>query len=264
MRAVVPAPRLPRDRSGRSGIPPLRGLLPLVIVLLIWVLVGKQKSAYFAPPGQWISGLETLWAHDVLLKRTGQTLETWVEAMVVATILGTAIGVLIGRSRFWDRTLGPFLEFCRVLPAAAIVPLAVLIAGYTIRMQLAVVVLGAIWPVLLNVRSSARSIRPQVIDVGRSLGLKRSAVIRKVIFPSVIPGILTGVRISAPSTLVLVLLVEILTQVGGLGALMITAEQNFDSAQLYGLVCVAGVIGLLASWGVSYVSRRAERYWVRR
>lgn len=262
MRTVAQAPR--RRRPDQGGIPPLRGLLPLLIILVIWELVGSRKSAYFAPPSQWISGLDVLWGHSVLLQRTWQTFYTWVEAVALATLLGTAIGMLIGRSRFWDRTFGPFLEFCRVLPAAAVVPLAVLIAGYTIRMQLAVVVLGAVWPVLLGVRNSARSIRPQLIDVGRSLGLKRPELIRKVIFPSVVPGILTGVRIAAPSTLVLVLLVEILTQVGGLGALMITAEQNFDSAQLYGLVCVTGVMGLIASWGVSAWSRRAERYWVRR
>lgn len=244
----------------QSGIPPLRGLLPLFIVLVIWELAGNSHSAYYAPPGRWIPGLRPLWPGP-LLRGIGETALTWVEALVLATVIGTVLGMMIGRSRFFDRTLGPFLEFCRVMPTAAIVPIVVLIAGYTVRMQLAVVVFGAIWPVLLGVRSYAQRIRPQLIDVSATMRLSRADKIRKVIFPSVIPGVLGGVRVSAPITLVIVLLVEILTQVGGLGALMGVAQQNYDSAQLYGLVCIVGIMGLLAGWGVSYLSRRAERYW---
>lgn len=253
-----------RRRRGRetdtSGIPPLRGLLPLFILLVIWELAGDNQSAYYAPPGRWIPGLSPLWPGS-LLNGIGQTALTWVEALALATVLGTVLGMMIGRNRFCDRLLGPFLEFCRVMPASAIVPIVVLIAGYTIRMQLAVVVLGAIWPVLLGVRSSAQRIRPQLLDVGRSMHMSRGETVRKIIFPSVVPGILDGIRISAPITLVIVLLVEILTQIGGLGALMGTAQQNYNSAQLYGLVCVVGIMGLLAGWGVSYLSRRAGRYW---
>jgi ABC-type nitrate/sulfonate/bicarbonate transport system permease component len=251
-------------RSGQeintSGIPPLRGLLPLFILLVIWGLVGNSHSAYYAPPGRWIPGLQPLWPGS-LLSGIGQTALTWIEALVLATVLGTVLGMMIGRSRFCDRLLGPFLEFCRVMPTSAIVPIVVLIAGYTIRMQLGVVVLGAIWPVLLGVRSSAQRIRPQLIDVGRSMHMSRGETVRKIIFPSVVPGILEGIRISAPITLVIVLLVEILTQIGGLGALMSIAQQNYNSAQLYGLVCIIGIMGLLAGWGVSYLSRRAELFW---
>jgi ABC-type nitrate/sulfonate/bicarbonate transport system permease component len=250
-----------RERtSDQSGIPPLRGLLPLFILLVIWQLVGNSHSAYYAPPGRWIPGIAPLWP-GTLLSGIGETALTWIEALVLATVLGTVLGILIGRNKFCDRLLGPFLEFCRVMPSSAIVPIVVLIAGYTIRMQLAVVVLGAIWPVLLGVRSSAQRIRPQLVDVGRSMHLSRWETVRKIIFPSVVPGILGGIRISAPITLVIVLLVEILTQIGGLGALMSIAQQNYDSAQLYGLVCIIGIMGLIAGWGVSYFSRRAERYW---
>lgn len=248
----------------RTGIPPLRGLLPLLIVLVIWELVGNTKSAYFEPPRLWFNALKLLSLNDKLLNASVETLTTWLEGLALATLLGILVGVIIGRSHFWDRTFGPFLEFCRVLPAAAIVPLAALIAGYTIRMQLAVVVFSAVWPVLLAVRSSAQSISRQLLDLGKSMRLGRFGALRKLVLPSVVPGVLTGIRISAPMTLVIVLLVEILTQVGGVGALMITAEDNFASAQLYGLICITGAIGLIASWGVSYLSRRAERYWSRK
>lgn len=140
------------------------------------------------------------------------------------------------------------------------VPIVVLLAGDTARMQLFVVVFGGIWPVLLEVRAAAQRLRPQLLDVGRSLRLSRSEVIRKLVFPSILPGILVGIRIAAPILLVLTFLVEILTSIGGLGALMIVAQQDFQSGELYGLVAIGGILGLLASWGIGELDRLAQRY----
>jgi ABC-type nitrate/sulfonate/bicarbonate transport system permease component len=243
------------------GRPPLRGLLPLVVLLVIWqVVMAGKTSVYFAAPSTWVSGLRKLLPGGQLLDAIGATVYIWLLAMVIAAVLGSALGVLIGRSRAWDETLGPVLEFCRVLPGAAVVPIVVLLAGYSAKMQLVVVVFGGVWPVLLEVRTSAQRLRPQLLDVGRSLRLTRWEVVRKLVFPSILPGILIGVRIAAPILLVLTFLVEILTSVGGLGALMIVAEQTFQSGELYGLVAIGGILGLVASWGIGELDRLAQHY----
>jgi ABC-type nitrate/sulfonate/bicarbonate transport system permease component len=250
---------VPAQRS--HGRPPVRGLLPLVVLLVVWqVVMAGKTSVYFSPPSTWVSGLRKLLPGGQLWHAIGQTVEIWLLAMVIAAVLGSALGVLIGRWRACDQTLGPFLEFCRVLPGAAVVPIVVLLAGYTARMQLFVVVFGGIWPVLLEVRAAAQRLRPQLLDVGRSLRLSRSEVIRKLVFPSILPGILVGIRIAAPILLVLTFLVEILTSIGGLGALMIVAQQDFQSGELYGLVAIGGILGLLASWGIGELDRLAQRY----
>jgi ABC-type nitrate/sulfonate/bicarbonate transport system permease component len=236
-------------------------LLPLALALVLWQVFGNSGSVYYAPPSKWWSGIRPLWAHGVLARAIGDTLLTWVEAMLLAALVGTALGTLIGRSRVWDRMLGPFLEFLRVLPPSAIVPIVALMAGYTENMQLAVVLFGAVWPVLLSVRSSAQRIRQPTLDVGRAVRMTRLEVVRKLIFPSVVSGLIVGVRVAAPIALVVVILVEILTQVSGLGALMVVAQTNYDSAQLYGLVVIVGLIGLAAGWGVGYFANAAQRYW---
>jgi sulfonate transport system permease protein len=123
----------------------------------------------------------------------------------------------------------------------------VLFMGYTQSMELYVVVFGAIWPVLLQVRLAAREIDPLLMDVSRSLRLSRLAAFRKIVLPAVAPGAMLGVVITAPLTLVLALVVEISTQVSGIGKLLETAQQSFLAAQVFALIVIVGVIALVVN-----------------
>jgi len=201
-----------RARQKRRGVPPLRGLLFLAVLLAVWQLVQHGQSAYFPRPSLWWGAVTTLWADGQLGPAVVATLKTFILALVIATVLGSVIGALAGRVRRLDRTLGPSLEYCRVMPAAAVVPLAVLFAGYTQKMKIAVVVFAAIWPILLQVRSASRGLNPILLDIAKSMHLGRMGTVRKVLFPSLVPAILLGVRVAAPTVLIIVLLVEILTQ----------------------------------------------------
>jgi ABC-type nitrate/sulfonate/bicarbonate transport system permease component len=249
-----------RGRRG-SGVAPLRGLLPLAVLLAVWELIehGRQ-SVFFPPPSQWYTSVKQLWQGHVLLDAIAGTVETFAISLVIATAIGTVIGILIGRVRAADRLLEPLLEYLRFLPGVVLVPLVVLMAGYTESMKLYVVVFGAIWPILLQVRLSARHMDPILVDVRRSLRMSRTAAARKIFVPHVVPGILLGVKIAAPLTLVLVLVVEISTQVSGLGKLLSAAQQNFQSAQVYGIVVIVGVIALVINTLVSVVESFLLRY----
>jgi ABC-type nitrate/sulfonate/bicarbonate transport system permease component len=244
-----------------SGIVPLRGLIPLVLLLIVWEVVEHgSNSVFFPPPSQWVTQTWQLWHGGVLTRAILATLETFILSLVIASVLGTVIGVLVGRVRLLDRLLGPILEYCRFLPGVALVPLIVLLAGYTESMKLYVVIFGAIWPVLLQVRIAARDIDPIQLDVARALRLGRWASLRKIFLPSVVPGVLLGIRITAPLTLVLVLVVEISTQVSGLGQVLETSQQNFQPAQVYGLVVIVGVLAFLINIVVSLAERVLLRY----
>ncbi len=139
-------------------------------------------------------------------------------------------------------------------------PLAVLFMGYTQSMELYVVVFGAVWPVLLQVRLAAREIDPVLMDVRRALHLSRRAAFFKIVLPAVTPGIMLGVVIAAPLTLVLALVVEISTQVSGIGKLMETSQQNFLSAQVFGLIVIVGVIALVINVALAVLSGWLLRY----
>jgi ABC-type nitrate/sulfonate/bicarbonate transport system permease component len=254
-----------RTRATRPARPrrtaPLRGLLPLVALLAVWELVGAfQQSTFFPPPSQWVTQTATLAAGGALFASVGQTLVTFALSLVIATVLGTVLGILVGRVSVLDRLLGPTLDYLRFLPGVALVPLAVLFMGYTQSMELGVVVFGAVWPVLLQVRLSAREIDPILMDVRRSLRMGPVATFVKIILPAVTPGIMLGVVITAPLTLVLALVVEISTQVSGIGKLLEDAQQSFLSAQVFGLIVIVGVLALAVNAVLALVEARLLRY----
>ena len=200
-----------------------------------------------------------LWKNGSMLTAIRWTLWTLGLSLVVSTVVGALVGLAVGSSRKTDKALSPLLEFLRVLPAAALVPLAALVLGYTLQMKIAVVVLPATWPILLACRSARRSVSTVLIDASRSLGLTRGERFTKVLLPSLAPAILLGLRVSAPLALIITILVEIVTRVNGIGALMGEAQANYRSAQVYGLLLLAGVIGFLINWLVTRLDTTVSR-----
>lgn len=225
----------------------LRGLTPLAVALSVWQISAPHDSVFFPPPSTWAPSLGALWEQGTLWPAATATLRTMFTALVFATILGTGAGILIGASRLADRALGPTLEFARVMPPAAVVPVATLLIGYKEQMKLTVVTLAAIWAVLLNTRSGVHRLDPILIDTARSFRLGRLAMVRKVALPALLPAIFTGVRVAAPVALIITLLVEIVTHVPGIGELISTSQRNYQSARVYGLILVAGALSLLLS-----------------
>ena len=230
---------------------PVRGLLPLVALLLLWQLLGDPASPYFPPPSTWVDGITPLVAAGTLWPAIGNTTATFLLGLAIATTLGTLLGTLIGASRPVDRALSPSLEFLRALPAASLVPVAALVLGYTTQMKLVVVVLPTTWPILLTCRTARRALSPILLDIPRTLGLSTWDRTTKVLIPALLPAALLGIRIAAPLALIITLLVEIVTRVNGLGAALGTAQANFLSAQTYGLLTITALLGYTVNWVVT-------------
>jgi ABC-type nitrate/sulfonate/bicarbonate transport system permease component len=247
-----------KKKEPRGGTP-VRGLLPLVVLLVIWELAGDPASPYFPPPSTWVDGVEPLIDADKLLPAIGQTSLTFLLGLLIATFLGAVVGTLVGASRPVDRALSPSLEFLRALPAASLVPVAALVLGYTTQMKLVVVVLPAMWPILLTCRTARRTLSPVLLDTPRTLGLSTWHRTTKILTPALTPAVLLGVRVAAPLALIITLLVEIVTRVNGLGAALGAAQASFLSAQVYGLLTIAGVLGFLVNWIVTRAETAVSR-----
>src|SRR5690606_38104358 len=135
-------------------VAPLWGLLPLLLALLLWQLLGPEHSVYAPKPSRWVERISELWSSGELSKALRQSITTLLLGLIVSTVVGTVVGALVGRSRLADRALNPLFEFFRVMPPAALVPVVVLIAGYSEQMKVSVVVISAVWPILLQVRAA--------------------------------------------------------------------------------------------------------------
>jgi ABC-type nitrate/sulfonate/bicarbonate transport system permease component len=238
----------------------VRGLLPLALGLALWQIFGSRESPYFPVPSEWLRALGELWTAGKLWPAVVTTLTSFAGALLLSILVGSVLGVLLGRSKLLDRLLGPALEFGRTRPAGALVPVAVLIMGYTSSMTLVVVVVTSFWPILLNTRSGARGISQDRLDTARVLRLSWWATQRKILLPSVVPSIQLGTQIAAPITLIIVLLVEILTQVSGVGREIALAQSVFRSATVYGLVVLTGLFGLVVNWVISWIGHLTRKY----
>ena len=230
-------------RAVLAGLPPARGLLPLILLLAVWQLLQPGPSPYFPAPALWWTATLGLIDHQHLAAAFAATVLTFLEGLGLAIAIGTALGVLVGMSDRTARALQPLLEFMRAIPPPVTVPIAALLIGYNESMKLTVVVLSALWPVLLNASSAVRQIDPVLLDVARSFRLSPAARLTRVILPAIVPALLIGIRVAIPLAIVVTLLVEMLTSLPGVGAIMIMSQRNYQSAEVYALLVLVGLFG---------------------
>jgi ABC-type nitrate/sulfonate/bicarbonate transport system permease component len=235
--------RAPWITAFRFGFPPLRGLLPLLVLLALWQVIDPQSSPYFPPLSAWWRGLAGLAHSGRLLSALTATLTTFALAIVLACVIGGFTGVLIGRSRAARRALGPLMEFCRGLPPPVIVPVAVLVLGYVESLKLLIVVLVAVWPILLNTAAATATLPELLGEVSHTLRIGRLATMLKIVVPSAVPAFLVGVRSAVPLAIIITLLVEMLTSLPGIGSLIVISQRQFHAAEVYGLLVIVGLVG---------------------
>lgn len=241
-----------------KGAAPLIGLFPLVALIILWQLIGHAHSAFFPRPSLWWKAVLVVERHGDLWGSLLATTETFIEAIVLATLIGTALGIAMGNVRWSGKALDPLLDFLRNVPAAALVPAAAIVLGTNAKMALIIVVFSSVWPILLNTRAEFQRISPVLISVVDNLGI-RGMRRQSVLLGSVLPAVLLGIRVAAPLALIVTLLAEFITNIPGLGALLLSAQQNFDSAEVYGLLIVAGILALLVNSLVSLVEAPVVR-----
>jgi ABC-type nitrate/sulfonate/bicarbonate transport system permease component len=240
---------------------PIRGLLPLIALLIVWQLAGSETSVSFPRPDAWITAIGDLSEAGVLWPATRATLLTFVVSLIIATAIGMLLGMLIGTSRVVDRALTPIMDFFRSLPPPAIVPPAILLLGASLKMSVTVVVIAIVWPILLNTVAAMRAVPRVRLDMSRTLGLSAKERLIKVIVPSLLPGVMVGVRIAVSISLVVTLVVDILGSGEGLGQLITVRQQAFDAASVWGLLLLIGAFGFAVNALIAALERRLLRNW---
>jgi ABC-type nitrate/sulfonate/bicarbonate transport system permease component len=248
-------------RLATAQIPPARGLTPLVAVLAAWQVLAPGPSAYFPAPFEWWKAAVALWDSGALGPAFAATVTTFAAGLAIAVAAGAASGIAIGVSPPVARALGPLLEFMRAIPPPVTVPVAALLLGYGLTMELTVIVLSTVWPVLLNTASAAVRVEPLLVDVARTFRLPAMRRIGQIVAPSTVPSLLLGIRVAIPLAIVVTLLIEMLTSLPGVGALMIQAQRNFQSAQVYALLVMVGSFGFAVNGLFAVVEAIVLRRW---
>ena len=178
-----------------------------------------------------------------LLRDTWLTFEAALLGFAIAATLGILLGAMLGLSPRAERAVGPSIEALRPIPAVALIPLSLLVFGFGLRMEAAVVAFAALWPVLLMTVSAVRAVEPRLLELARSLELSFAVQLRKIILPAAFGRIAVGLRLALAISLVVAVTVEIVLNPRGLGHSMIAAQQALRSDLMYAELLWLGLLG---------------------
>lgn len=230
-------------------------VIPLVLVL--WELAARALAdTDFPPPTTIIARMHALWfsgpagrlfltedAVGNLLPSLGRMFGGWVLAAVIGVLLGTTLG----RSRTATDYVDPLMEFGRSIPPPLLLPVFVLLFKVELTTQLATIVFGVIWPVLLNSVDGARSVDRGYTETATVFGLTRAQRLRLVVLPAAAPKIFAGLRLSLSLALILMVITELIGGSNGIGYQLLQAQRSFDGAGVWAAIALLGVLGYLVN-----------------
>lgn len=175
---------------------------------------------------------------------------------LIASLIGVALGALIGSSPHLRAYFTPTLEFLRPLPVSAIIPVAIALFGLSETMIYFVIAFGALWPMLLSTVHGFAAVEPRLYEVARSLHLSRLSFMLKIGLPSASPDILAGMRVSIAIALILSVVCEMLCGLDGLGNRILVSARLFRSPDLYAGVILLVALGYLTATMLAQVEGR--------
>jgi ABC-type nitrate/sulfonate/bicarbonate transport system permease component len=247
----VPGPRPSRQVVlGIAGLVITGGLLEILPRL-------PGAPAGVPPVSEWLVALAGLLATGEVWVAIGRTVASWSLGLALAVVAGSAAGLLIGSSRGLKAVTASTIEFLRPIPSVALIPLAALLYGPSIRSALLLAVYAAFWQVLVQVIAGVADLDPVAEDTARSYRLGRLGRLRHVVWPTTLPYLMTGVRLAATVALILTITAELFVAVPGIGREILDQQQGGNVPEVYALVLLTGLLGVLVNAGARELERRA-------
>jgi ABC-type nitrate/sulfonate/bicarbonate transport system permease component len=188
-----------------------------------------------------------------ILPSVGRLAEGWVIASVAGIVLGIAIGLVPWLADYTSAVLA----FMRAVPPVMLVPVFLILFHIGNPMQLATIIFGSIWPVLLNSVDGARSVDPIKRDTARAYRIGRLRWVWSVVLPAASPKIFAGLRINLAFALILMVVSELVGSPDGLGYRITSAEDTFDYRAMWAGIAVVALMGFLLNRLLVAVEDRA-------
>lgn len=228
---------------------------------LLWWLASFEASEGAIPtPASAFASLATLLGGSEIWTAVRDTAMTWSVSLVICMAVGIPVGLAIGVSRFATNSTRLVVDFLRTIPPVALIPLFLLLYGPTRDMVIALVVSGAVWPLVVQSVYAAGQIEPQLKDVARSFGFSRRIRLLHVFLPSVLPFAMTGIRVAATISLLLTVTGELFGGAPGIGTQIQNALNGENQPQMYAYVLTAAALGLAVNATFHLVQQRVLRW----
>jgi NitT/TauT family transport system permease protein len=217
----------------RPFINPIFGTYPSAIAAAFWKLVESGK----------------------LGAALADSLRPFAVGYALAILTGVPLGLVIGRFRTLEAALGIYVTAGYAMPLVALVPLLVLWFGLGFAVKVAIIFLMSFFPICINTWLGVRAVPKTLIEVGKSFVAPNHVILRRIVLPATLPYIMAGIRLAVGRAVVAMVIAEFFTSISGLGAIIITSANNFDTATTF----VPVLIIMLMAVGLNFLVGAIER-----
>jgi nitrate/nitrite transport system permease protein len=242
-------------------LPPLFGLL---LLLAVWTLLSYQAKGLPGPISTFKSAVVVFsdpfysngpndqgigWNILNSLKRVGL-------GFGLAALIGIPMGFMIGRFEFLSRMAAPIISLLRPVSPLAWLPIGLLVFKAANPAAIWVIFISAIWPMIINTAAGVAKVPQDYMNVARVLNLSEWKIFTKILFPSVLPYMMTGVRLSIGVAWLVIVAAEMLTGGVGLGFWVWDEWNNLNVEHIIIAIVVVGIVGLLLEQALLLIAKR--------
>jgi len=254
----------PRRTSRRAAVrryatSAVKGLAGLVVMVGLWELLRRldvlPRSAVPSTAATLTALRAGLFGGD-LLSATGHTLLAWAAGLGLASLIGLPLGFALGLSRWADAATREVVDFLRPIPSVAFVPVALVFLGFGLKMEVVLVLIGAVWPIVFNTRYGVQDVDPKLVESGQSLHYSDWTIVRRIKLVAATPAILTGLRTASAIALILTVSAETLAVPEGLGNVISQSATTGSTADAYAAIVITGFLGVVMNMAIATVRTR--------
>jgi len=234
-------------------------IIILSAIFLLWEIAANMKwidPFIMSQPSRIANTIINLSKDGSLFLHTGVTIYETIIGFVSGTILGTLVAIVLWWSNFTARVLDPYLVVLNALPKTALGPIILVWIGGTTGSIIVMALLLSIIVTILNVYQSFKSCDEDKIKLLKTFGATKVQILRKVVFPSSIPEIISTLKINVGLSLVGVIVGEFLVSKAGLGYLIIYGGQVFKMDLVMTSVIILAAAAALMYLSVSWIEKK--------
>jgi ABC-type nitrate/sulfonate/bicarbonate transport system permease component len=252
----------PQKNAWQRFEPTILGTGTIVLLLLVWqflpdlVPMKAGTKLFFTVPSHIAGTLWTMFATGSIWAPLGVSASAFAIGLLLAIVAGLPLGVLLGRSATLNAMVDPFITAFNATPRLVFLPLLMLWFGIGIWSKVAVVFLGALFPLLINTYEGVRNADKLLINVVRSFGAGEWDIARLVVVPNSLPFIMVGLRLAIGRAVLGVVVSEFFGSQDGLGVIMVRAASSFKVDVVFSGLIIFAALSLLMTGIVKLIEQR--------
>lgn len=258
----TPAPPLRRS-SWRRNENWVLGTLSMLVFLALWELAVRAQAVnplFTSSPSRIVAAAIEMFSDGSIYGHLRVSAEEFFSGFALAIVIGVPLGILMGWYSRVNAILEPFVTALYATPRIALLPLVVIWFGIGLASKVAIVFLGAIFPILVNTITGVRTIDADFIKVARSFGATDRQMFLSVALPSSVPMLLTGLRLGLGHALVGIVVGEMYGATQGLGYLIAVAGARFQTDRVMVGIILIAALGVALTELLRAIERRFERW----